>query len=282
MILIADGGSTKTDWRLSDGIRIHSFISKGINPYFNTREQITRELNDSGMGDYKQMVSAIYFYGAGLAGDVVKDELKNCFHLFFNTKEIFIHDDMLAAARALFGDGSGIAGILGTGSNSCLYINGVIHDKVPALGYILGDEGSGAYLGKTFLNALHKRQFSNVLCNEIILNEGLTQDVILEKVYRQEQANRYLASLTQIMIQYIQHEAVKKLVVNAFENFIDINISKYIGYKDYEISFVGSIAFHFRHLLREVMESKNLITGKIIKAPINELLNYHLTKNNSN
>jgi glucosamine kinase len=278
MILIADGGSTKTDWRLSDGHTVHSFSSKGLNPYFNTQEQIIQELIKSGLGEFKDQVTAINFYGAGLAVDTVKESLRKCFHDFFKAEEISINDDLLAAARALFGDGSGIACILGTGSNSCLYIDGRIVDKIPALGYILGDEGSGANLGKVFLNALHKRQFPEELRAEILWNENIGLDVILENVYRQEQANKYLASLTQIIIKYIQHKEIENMVSKTLEDFFRKNIFKYKNYQEYKIGFAGSIAFHFDHLLEEVLESHSLGAHKIIKAPIEELLNYHLRK----
>jgi N-acetylglucosamine kinase-like BadF-type ATPase len=278
MILIADSGSTKTDWRLSDGNSVYSFSSKGINPYFNTPEQIIQELHNSALKEYKSQISVINFYGAGLTGETIKENIKKCFSDFFKTDDIFVYDDLLAAARALFGDESGIACILGTGSNSCLYIDGVIVDKIPPLGYILGDEGSGADIGKAFLNALHKRKFPEKLREEILKTEDLSQNVILEKVYHQEQANRYLASLTQVMNKYIQHKEVKAIIINAFQDFFKQNISIYKNYNDYKPGFVGSIAFHFSELLAEVAESQNLSLGKIIKAPIDELLNYHLRK----
>lgn len=280
MILIADGGSTKTDWRISDGDTVHSFSSKGINPYFNTPEQIIQELRNSGLGHYVNQVSTIHFYGAGLAGKAEKDSLNECFSNFFKTHNISIHDDLLAAARALFGEGSGIVCILGTGSNSCLFVDGAIAEKIPALGYIMGDEGSGAYIGKSFLNALHKKRFPEELRAEIMMKENLSQDVILEKVYRQEHANRYLASLTQVVNRYIHHEEVKSIVVKAFEAFIEKNISKFTDFQDYKIGFAGSISYYYSPLLREVMENNSLSIDKIIKTPIDELLNYHLRKIN--
>lgn len=285
MILIADGGSTKTDWRLLDGEVIHAFHTKGINPFHNDEDQIIEEINKSDIIKMRSNVTEIYFYGAGLVNENVKNILKNIFvKLFPLAGEISVNDDLLAAARALFDNDKGIACILGTGSNSCLF-NGVsVEDKVPALGYILGDEGSGAKLGIKLVNTLYKRGFSENLSNQLMQESDLEMTVVLENVYKKHLPNLYLASLTKIIKKHIDNTEVYNLVKELFVEFIDKNISKYNGFENYAIGFVGSIAYHFNDILSQVLKEKGLKLGKIVQAPIDELIAYHrnilIDKNN--
>jgi len=281
MILIADGGSTKTDWRIPDGNAVHSFQTKGVNPYFNTEDQICESLSNSDFARFHQKIRAIHFYGAGLTHDNVKNVLIRSFkEIFPSATEISVNSDLLAAGRALFGNDPGIACILGTGSNSGIYKNNEIADKIPALGYILGDEGSGARMGTDFLNALFKRQFPAALEKEILENENITMEDSLEKVYKKDFPNMYLASITQILIKYIHHEPVREIIKNSLEAYFQKNIEKYKDYKSYELGFAGSIAFYFREILEELISEKGMKCRKIIKAPIDELTKYHIKNTN--
>jgi len=276
MILIADSGSTKTDWRLIGEKGIQSLLTLGINPYHSSEKFIKEELDKLDFHGNEHNIHEIYFYGSGVAND----EMKDVIHIALQNRigvhpYIQVHDDLLGVARALFQDRSGIACILGTGSNSGFYEEGKISDKVPALGYSLGDEGGGADIGKRLVNALHKRSLSDQLSRTIIVDEGLSVDQILKNVYNKPHANRYLASFAMIAAKYIEHEEIRGIVAAAFTDFVSKNISKYSRYSDLEIGFAGSVAFHFKEILTEVMEQHQLKVSQIITSPIEGLVNYH-------
>lgn len=276
MILIADSGSTKTDWRLLSGQEVISMSTRGLNPYHSSKKEIEEELKKLDLQGEERNIHEIYFYGSGVANDEMKDIIHSSLQ-----KRIGVHpyiqvlDDLTGVARALFLNKIGIACILGTGSNSGLYQDGKISDKVPAMGFSLGDEGGGADIGKRLVNALHKRNLSDKLREAIIADEGLSMDQILENVYNQPHANRYLASLTRIAAKYIDNQEVREIIAAAFKDFIDKNISKYSQYKSLEIGFAGSIAFYFKDILEEVMDNHHLKISKIMASPIEGLVTYH-------
>ena len=276
MILIADSGSTKTDWRLISGKEIRSMSTRGINPFHSSDKEIKEELNKLDLQGDEPNIHEIYFYGSGVANKEMKEKI----HLALQNRigvhpYIQVHDDLIGVARALFQDRSGIACFLGTGSNSGLFKDGKISDKVPAMGYSLGDEGGGADIGKRLVNALHKRNLSDQLREAIIAEEGLTMDQILENVYNKPHANRYLASLTRIASKYIEHKEIRDIVAAAFNDFIGKNISKYRDYSDLEIGFAGSVAFYFKEILSEVLDNHGLKISQIVPSPIEGLVSYH-------
>jgi N-acetylmuramic acid 6-phosphate etherase len=276
MILIADSGSTKTDWRLISGKEIRSFSTSGINPYFSSEKEIKEELDKLDFHGDEPNIHEVYFYGSGVSNAEMKDVIHQAVQNRIGVHPyIQVHDDLIGVARSLFQDKSGIACILGTGSNSGLYKDGKISDKVPAMGYSLGDEGGGADIGKRLVNALHKRSLSDELREAIIAEEGLTMDQILENVYNKPHANRYLASLTRIAAKYIEYKEVREIVATAFNDFFVKNISKYSHYSDLEIGFAGSVAFYFKEILEEVLETHNLKISQIIPSPIEGLVIYH-------
>jgi N-acetylmuramic acid 6-phosphate etherase len=276
MILIADSGSTKTDWRLIGGKEIRSFLTRGINPYHSSEKEIKEELDKLDFEGDEPNIHEIYFYGSGVANAEMKDVIHQALQTRIGVHPyIRVHDDLLGVARALFQDKSGIACILGTGSNSGLYEDGQISDKVPALGFSLGDEGGGADIGKRLVNALHKRSISDQLREAIIADEGLSMDQILENVYNKPHANRYLASLTRIASKYLEHQEIRDIVAAAFTDFVGKNVSKYSHYSDLEIGFAGSVAYYFKEILAEVLEKHQLKISQIIPSPIEGLVKYH-------
>lgn len=276
MILIADSGSTKTDWILLDNQQQHRVETRGINPYFNTREMMAEVISSSALSSYFNSIKEVHFYGAGLVTDEIKTQMQQLFQeIFSSAEEVHAYDDLLATARALFQNDAGIACILGTGSNSCFYDGRKVVDKVPALGYLLGDEGSGAYIGKTFLNALLKRSLPAALTKEIIEKHEISAAEVLENVYKKPLPNRYLASYTKIINEYITHPEIEEIVANAFNDFIEKNISRYHDAGKYPIGFTGSVAFHFKHILETQMKKRNLSLHKIIKAPVEQLALFH-------
>jgi len=279
MILIADSGSTKTDWRLIDGQEIRVMSTRGINPYHSGEAEIEEELNTLDFAGTERSILEVYFYGSGVANQEMKDVIRRKLQERIGVHPyIQVNDDLLGVARSLFQDQNGIACILGTGSNSGLFLNGEISDKVPAMGYSLGDEGGGTDIGKRLVNALHKRNLSDTLRQSIIDEEGLSMEEILENVYKRPHANRYLASLTRVAAKHIDDPAVRDIVTKAFEDFVDKNISKYSNYSSMEIGFAGSVAFHFKELLEEVLEKHNLNCRKIIASPIEGLVDFHQTQ----
>ena len=276
MKLIADSGSTKTEWRLIGDNFSKAYSGQGINPLFLKEELIIKEIDNLNLGEYLDDIDEVHFYAAGLA----IDELKEAVHVllekqFRSHTKIFVNDDLLAASRALFQNGSGISCILGTGSNSCLFIEGEISDKIPALGYILGDEGSGADIGKRFINSLLKKDIGKELREKILSEHPLSINDVIINVYKKPLPNKYLASLSKIIKEYIDSEEIKELVSLSFRSYFDKNISKYKNFTKYEIGFVGSIAYHFSDILSSVMNEAGLIPGNILSQPIDELVLYH-------
>jgi N-acetylmuramic acid 6-phosphate etherase len=276
MILIADSGSTKTDWRLIDGNQVRNLSTRGINPYHSSEEEIEKELKKLDLAGQERSILEVYFYGSGIANQEMKDVIRKQLQQRIGVHPyIQVNDDLLGVARSLFQDQDGIACILGTGSNSGLFLHGEISDKVPAMGYSLGDEGGGTDIGKRLVNALHKRNLSDSLRKSIIDEEGLSMDEILENVYQKPHANRYLASLTRVAAKHIDDPEVRDIVSRAFEDFVDKNISKYNNYSSMDIGFAGSVAFHFREILEEVLQKHQLKCKKIIAAPIEGLVEFH-------
>lgn len=276
MILIADSGSTKTDWRLIDGNEVKVMSTRGINPYHSSEQEIEEELETLDLEGKERDILEIYFYGSGVGNAEMKDVIRKKLQQRIGVHPyIQVNDDLLGVARSLFQEKSGIACILGTGSNSGFYMDGEISDKVPAMGYSLGDEGGGTDIGKRLVNALHKRNLNEKLGKSLIAEEGLTMDQILENVYQRPHANRYLASLTKVAAKHIDDPEVREIVAQAFEAFIDKNISKYSHFSSMEIGFAGSVAFHFREILEEVLQKHGLNCGQIVAAPIEGLVTFH-------
>ena len=279
MILIADSGATKTDWLISDANKSEILKTEGINPFHQDEDYIRRiietdllpqiEKNDS---IDKAKISEIYFYGAGCLPEPA-EKIINILQDFFSRTKVHAYTDLMGAARALCGKKPGIACILGTGSNSCMYDGKDIIKNVSPLGYILGDEGSGAYLGKRFIADCLKGQLPENIKNDFLSNCGLTVEDILRKVYREPQANRFLASLTPY-IYNIKHEAqVKNFLCQCFTDFFERNVMKYDT--SLEISFTGSVSWYFQEEIKETAKRLNLTTGKFIKEPIWGLKEFH-------
>lgn len=279
MILIADSGATKTDWLISDANKSEILKTEGINP-FHQDEKYIRKIIETDLlpqiqndGNIKKgNISDIYFYGAGCLPEPA-EKIINILQDFFNGTKVHAYTDLMGAARALCGKKPGIACILGTGSNSCMYDGKEITKNVSPLGYILGDEGSGAYLGKKFIADCLKGQLPENIKNDFLINCGLTAEDILRKVYREPQTNRFLASLTPY-IYNIRHEAlVKNFLHECFADFFERNVMKYDT--SLEISFTGSVSWYFQEEIKETAKRLNLKTGKFIKEPIWGLKEFH-------
>ncbi len=278
-MIIADSGSTKTTWRIAKGRQEFSDIStEGINPYFQSREDIEQIIYTqllpfippAAMADSDE----ICYYGAGCSEpekiEIVEKAIKHC----FPKAKVEVHHDLLASARALLGKQKGIACILGTGSNSCVYDGTDVVENIPSWGYMFGDFGSGAYIGKALVQAYANGELDTSITEQLEL-QGIQREVILNNVYKRPLPNRYLASFAKLADSHIQHPQVKKIVEKCFHDFFEQQIEKYKGYNSYEVSFVGSIAFHFAQQLKDVAAQRNIKVGKILKEPIDGLTTYH-------
>lgn len=277
MWLIADSGSTKTEWLLYDSDKkVSQVISTcGLNPYFVDDAQIESVFWNIQL-TLKKPVKKIWFYGAGCSADVNKQKMHVSFKKIFNTLSIQIETDMMGAAHALSGSHAGIICILGTGANSCLYNGESIIQQGYGLGYVLGDEGSGAYLGKQVIKAYLQNEMPLELKEKFENLFGLLRDEIIESVYRKPFANRYLASFTPFLSTTIDNDFSKKIVIEAFDSFFKTNVLIYSNYKTLPIHFVGSVAFYFANIIKQVAAFNGLTIGKINKSIVADLLQFHL------
>lgn len=276
MILIADSGSTKTDWCVAkDGFTVKRFTTQGINPYHQDERRINGIVLDELLpqtGEYK--IKKIVFYGSGCREETIP-AMKTILHSAFNNNiEVEIYSDLLGAARAICGHEEGIACILGTGSNSCLYDGKKIVGNIPPLGYILGDEGSGATLGKIFINEIFKNSRMYDLKKEFLQVLKMTEGDIIDRVYRQPMANRFLASLAPFIHSHIERHEVNEIVIENFRQFLLKNVKRYHR-DDLQVSFIGSIAWHFKSQLLQSALEENVYVGRVEKSPMDGLLRYH-------
>lgn len=277
MILIADSGSTKTDWALIDnGVCVSRVQTCGFNPYMQSTDEMVSALLDSALRKLVATgVQHIFFYGAGCTPGEKSDSVGTALKAVFGSEcETEVQSDMVGAARSLCGDREGIACILGTGSNSCLYDGKRIIANVPPLGFILGDEGSGANLGKLLIGNVLKRQMPQEIADALLEELGMDTAAIIERVYRRPFPNRWLASLSPFIARHLHHEAVRQMVKEAFIAFFRRNVLNY-GREDLPVGCVGSVAFHYQELLREAARELNLTIGNIAQSPMEGLTAYH-------
>lgn len=279
-ILIADAGSTKTDWALlniSSG-HVSQFTGSGINPVTLSEESIELILSEA-IASHPEIKEAdkLYYYGAGCATPAICERLEFLLQKTLGCRETEVYSDLTGAARSLLHDQKGIACILGTGSNSCLYDGEKIVRNIPPLGYILGDEGSGTALGKRLISDLLKGLLPSEITSIIIKEAGLTLSGVIERVYREPEANRFLASVVKYIGDYKEDPDIRRIVAEEFKKFFDRNVTPYKVSSDIPICFTGSIAWHFSEILKETALSTGHHIKKIIKNPIEGLVEYHIT-----
>lgn len=276
MILIAESGSTKTDWVLLKEDKIQKQQQTlGINPF---HQDISSIIDNIKSLENFHSVEQIFFYGAGCATDETKQKVKDALLEVFPSASCEIHSDVLAAARSVCGREKGIACIIGTGSNSCLYDGKDITHNVRPLGYILGDEGSGAVLGKRLIADILKGVAPEDITAAFYKKHDLEYGYIINKVYREEAPSRFLAQFTVFLSENIEHPYVSNLLQEEFTKFFERNIKQYDGHSSLPIHFIGSIAYYFKKELNKVAEKLNLQTGKIIKSPLEGLIEFHIAE----
>ena len=280
MILIADSGSTKTSWCVAEnGNPLQQLQTSGINPYFQSAEEIRARLNEELFPQLvidKNEIHAVYFYGAGCTFDKV-EVVKGVIENLMNTAVVEVNTDLLAAARGVCGRQAGIACILGTGSNSCFYDGRKIVQNVSPLGYILGDEGSGAVLGKLLIGDLLKGMMTEELKDKFLQQYNLTPALIIDRVYRQPFPNRFLAGFAPFLAENLHEPMIYKLVLNSFKSFFTRNVMQY-DHKFLQVHFTGSIAFYFMPILSEAATLTGIRMGYIKESPLQGLVAFHSSR----
>ena len=276
VILIADSGSTKTDWCVIDQGNVTLEIStQGINPFHQSKETISTILSKELLPQLGENApQELHFYGSGCttANAVVMQEILSA--ALPSPCQVSVYNDLLGAARALCGTSSGIACILGTGVNSCLYDGVKITKNVPPLGYILGDEGSGAVLGKHFLNAVYKGFLPPAIRKQLEEYLSMNYQQIISRVYREPMANRFLASLAPFIHSNLHIPVIRGIVVSNFREFFRRNVIHY-GSNSLPIGAVGGIAFFFNDELREAARLEGCSISKILRSPMQGLVEFH-------
>jgi N-acetylglucosamine kinase-like BadF-type ATPase len=277
MILLADSGSTKTDWRLIDNAdKIHEFRTSGFNPYYQSSSEISNGLSEELIPQLKgRKPESICFYGAGCSTGGKQDIVKSALQNFFPESKTEVQSDLIGAARALCGHKPGIACILGTGSGSCSWNGEKIIEQIPSLGFILGDEGSGAWLGKKLITAFLRNKLTPEIHNDLENSFHINKEEILKRVNKEEMPSRYLATFAKFYSSHLDDSYIYELAYNSFSDFAKNYIIRYQGFQSNPVHFVGSVAFHNRKVLEQLAQSMNFKVKNIISNPIEGLIHYH-------
>ncbi|OYX22350.1 MAG: N-acetylglucosamine kinase [Algoriphagus sp. 32-45-6] len=276
MILLADSGSSKTDWRVlhSDG-QVSQFRGLGLNPYYMTAEEMALQMQQDFLLKFSDQIQQIFYYGAGCSAPERKEEVRQALYSIFPQAEIEVDHDLSAAARATCGHAPGIACILGTGSNSCDYDGEKIVANRPAAGYILGDEGGGCYIGRKFLRDFIHEEMPQSIRKAAIERFHITQHIIQDHVYRQPFPSRYMASFCRFITENSADPYCYALFYSSFQEFFAKHVCKYSDYQSKPVSFVGSIAHYNQDILKKAAEDMGIQVHLVMESPMEGLTRYH-------
>jgi len=278
MIFIIESGSTKSDWVLIDNKNNQSFYTTmGFNPYFHSSEFIEKEIkrNDP-IIDVSEQITNVYFFGAGCSSAELNEIIHSGLSQVFQNAKIHVDHDLVACAYSTYDGDPGISCIIGTGSNSC-YFDGVnLIEEIPALGYILGDEGSGSYFGKYLLSSFLYHKLPEDINSTFVERYGLSKDEIIDSVYKKPNPNVYIASFMPFVVEHKDHSFFKQKIIQGLESFMEVHVCCYSNYKDTPIHFVGSLSAILEKELREAASRYDISISSIIPKPITGLVNYHL------
>jgi N-acetylglucosamine kinase-like BadF-type ATPase len=276
MLLVVDSGSTKSDWVLLTGDQNLSFNTMGLNPYFHDETTVLNAIRENeGLNSYAANITELFFYGAGCSAPALNAIIEKGLAMAFPNAKIHVDHDLMACAYATYTGVPAISCIIGTGSNSCFFDGTNLSEEVPALGYILGDEGSGSYFGKQLLsNFLYKRLPANI--HEAFYTfSKLDKDQIINHVYLQPNPNVYLASMMKFIVQHSDDTYIKEMIFNGFKHFVDIHVTCYANHREVPVHFIGSIAFLFRTELEKACTEFGVQIGNIVQKPIDGLIHFH-------
>ncbi len=282
-ILVADSGSTKTDWQFFDGHRVFQFKTAGFNPFFQDTNAIHTEVTQNLLPQMEDLLSndtphdrlKIFFYGAGCSNEQKCAVVRKALLLSFPKAEVNVDHDLLAAARALCGKEHGIAAILGTGSNSCYYDGNRIVKNVASLGFILGDEGSGAHIGKLFVQDYLNNDIPLNIADKFRDSYELSKDSILDAIYKKAMPSRFLASFSKFINENKNEQYINDLIEVSFNQFFTKHICKYPNHKEVKMNCVGSVAFHYKDALSSIASQRGVVIDKVIESPIKDLAQFH-------
>lgn len=278
MIAIVDCGSTKADWNiLEKSGKKFKVSTTGFNPFFQDSRYISQSIQQQLAGqDWVDKITTLHFYGAGCSDDHRCEIVSIGLSEIFPKAMIDVDHDILASARATCGNKPGIACILGTGSNSCLYNGKTLIDNVTNLGYLLGDEGSGSHLGKKLIQGYFYRELPEEIKLEFEKSFSLDRRGLLNAIYNNDKPNVYLASFAKFISDHKDHFYIQNMANQAFGEFLDRHVRKYQKHSSLPIHFVGSVAYHYKDILKISLAERNLNMGIVIKKPIDNLVQFHL------
>ncbi len=276
MIIVVDSGSSKADWRIIREGRLESVSTPGLNPVFRSQESIFQEIDRAFPDEaVRKGAAQVFFYGAGCWDHHRSQRIVDVLNEIFPAAAVEVEHDLLGAARAACYTDPGVACILGTGSNSCLYDGSEVIDNITNLSYLVGDEGSGSWIGKMLLRAYFYRELPSDLRNAFDRQFPGGENAILENLYDRGTPNVYLASFTHFLSDHKEHVFIAQMLFNAFGAFIDRHVRKYAGHQELPIGFIGSVAFHFQEIIKVVLQTRGLQPGLFIKKPIDNLVRFH-------
>lgn len=276
MILIVDSGSTKSDWILLNNTEKTQFSTIGLNPYFHDESTVYNAIfENSELFAIRKDINQVFFYGAGCSSSELNLIIANGLQRVFINAEIQVDHDLCACAYATYEGEPSISCIIGTGSNSCYYDGITVSEEVPALGYILGDEGSGTYFGKQLVSNYLYHKLPKNIEQALSAQPECSKAEIIDRVYKQENANVYLASFMHFIIDFKDEAYIQEMIYNGFKHFLQIHVCCYPNYMNVKVHFVGSIAQLFRSELEKACGDLNIKIGRIIQKPIDGLVDYH-------
>jgi N-acetylglucosamine kinase-like BadF-type ATPase len=274
--IIADSGATKCQWTIVSSNKKTTLTTVGISPYFLSAAQIQTIIEKTFKNKIKlDSVDAVYFYGTGLSNPKNVTELKKALKAVFTKASFDIQTDLVAAARATCQNAKGVACILGTGSNTGFYNGKKITKNSPGLGYVLGDEGSGAYLGKKVIQYYLYKTYDEDLMSRFEKKFATSKDEILNNVYKEATPNRYLAKFTEFLVENRGHYMIENIIEDGLNDFFYAHINKMNEAWLYPIHFVGSVAYGFKDIIKQLALSYEIELGSIVKSPMQGLINYH-------
>ena len=279
MILIADSGSTKCSWVLTDedNHKIMQCNTIGFNPYFIDENSILNHLENSELDDFKKNVKKIYFYGAGCSCEEMNLIIKKPLSNFFSNASVNVMHDLEAACYAMYNNKPNVTCILGTGSNSCFFDGKNIKENAPSLGFMLGDEASGNYFGKKIINYYFNGLFDNEL--KVKFKANFEHDLMsIKKNIYDSRANVYLSKFFPFVSNNKHHTIIKNLISETLDNFFDVHVNCFKKFEPQEINFIGSVSYFLKDEIKIITEKNNLVLGEIVKNPIKRLRSYHHSK----
>lgn len=285
MILVADSGSSKTDWLLSvPGQENRAFKSAGLNPYFLTEKEIARIIQEQvpDMVALNGDITEIYFFGAGCSSPDRHEIVSNAISTLFPDAYVSVDSDLLASAYATCGHEKGICCVLGTGSNISFFDGEDIHDGQHGLGYALGDEGSGTWFGKALVTDYLYGNMPDEINAKFKETYNLQKEDVIKNVYQRPRANSYLASFSKFLSEIRTSEYAQELLKKGLQEFVDTNVKSYAQFNKFKCHFVGSIAYVFADELKAVCEQNDVHVGKIIRQPIIDLLDFIIKRDSAN